>query len=55
MAKNSGGCKAYAGKIGHQSTQTVKAPFGGTSAVKGNQRITGNDLRSGGKSGKTGK
>ena len=51
MAKNSG-CSGYAGKVQNQGTQNVKAPFGGGGSSKGTQKITGNDLRTGKKSGK---
>lgn len=44
-------CRGYAGKIKNRSTQSIKAPYGGGS-TKGTVKITGNDLRSGGKSGK---
>lgn len=37
----------YAGKINNQGSQHVKAPFGSNNAVKGNVRISGNDLRNG--------
>ena len=44
--------KGYEGKIKNSGTQHVKAPNGGKASVKGNVRITGNDLRTGKKSGK---
>lgn len=44
--------KGYEGKIKNSGTQHVKAPNGGKASVKGNDRITGNDLRTGKKSGK---
>ena len=47
-----GKCGSYAGKVKNRSTQDIKAPFGGSGAVKGNQKVTGSDLRSGGSSGK---
>lgn len=45
-------CKGYAGKIKNQGTQFVQAPLGGSDSRKGNVKITGNDLRTGKKSGK---
>lgn len=44
--------KGYIGRIKNSGTQAVKAPHGSRPATKGNTRITGNDLRTGGKSGK---
>ena len=44
--------KGYEGNIKNSATQHVKAPNGGKASVKGNVRITGNDLRTGKKSGK---
>jgi hypothetical protein len=44
--------KGYAGKIKNTGTQNVKAPYAGGGTVKGNVRITGNDLRTGKKNGK---
>jgi len=49
-------CRGYAGKIKNRSTQNIKAPFGGGSgSTKGTVKITGNDLRSGGRPGKSDK
>lgn len=44
--------KGYEGKIKNSGTMHVKAPHNGKDSVKGNVRITGNDLRTGKKSGK---
>ena len=44
--------KGYVGRIQNSGTQNIKAPNGSRPASKGNTRITGNDLRTGGKSGK---
>lgn len=44
--------KGYEGKIKNSGTQHVKAPHATGSSTKGNVRITGNDLRTGKKSGK---
>lgn len=44
--------KGYVGRIKNSGTQVVKAPNGSHTATKGNTRITGNDLRTGKKTGK---
>ena len=44
--------KGHEGKIKHSGTQHVKAPNGGKASVNGTVRITGNDRRTGKKSGK---
>lgn len=44
--------KGYEGKIKNSGTQRVQAPNASRGSVKGNVRITGNDLRTGKKSGK---
>ena len=47
--------KGYAGKIKNTGTQHVKAPYAQGGTVKGNVRITGNDLRTGTGGKKSGK
>lgn len=42
----------YAGKIKNSGTQDVKAVYGGKGSTKGNNRISGNDLRTGNAGGK---
>jgi hypothetical protein len=44
--------KGYEGKIKNSGSQHVQAPNASRGSVKGNVRITGNDLRTGKKSGK---
>ena len=44
--------KGYVGRIQNSGTQNIKAPNGSRPAPKGSTRITGSDLRTGGKSGK---
>lgn len=44
--------KGYAGKIKNTGTNIVKAPFASGASSKGTQKITGNDLRTGGKKGR---
>ena len=44
--------KGYTGRIQNSGTQNIKAPNGGRPAPKGSTRITGSDLRTGGKSDK---
>lgn len=44
--------KGYEGKIKNSGTQNVKAPYGGGNSHKGTVRVTGDDLRTGKKSGK---
>jgi len=44
--------KGYAGKIKNQGSQFVKAPGGGSPGKKGTVKQTGNDLRTGTRSGK---
>ena len=48
MSKDNG----YVGKVKNGGTQAVKAPYDGGGSAKGTTRITGNDLRTGKKSGK---
>ena len=43
--------RGYAGKIQNRGTQNIKAPYGTGDGAKGNVKITGNDLRTGGKKG----
>ena len=44
--------KGYTGRSKNSGSQNIKAPHGGRPAPKGNTRITGDDLRTGKKSGK---
>lgn len=41
--------RGYAGKIKNQGTQNIKAPYGSGGGQKGTEKITGNDLRTGGR------
>ena len=43
MSKENG----YVGKIKSGGTQNASAPYGDKSSVKGNVKVTGNDLRTG--------